>query len=92
MVHMTIQEQENRELKPKQRLDVRKLLCPLPVIKTQNAVNELDPGDLLTIIATDPGTLEDIPTWSRINGHKVLRTEEVGREIIFLLEVGIEQI
>ena len=72
----------------KQQLDVRKLLCPLPVIKTQNAVKNLAPGDRLTIVATDPGTMEDIPTWSRINGHQILSMEEINKEIIFLLQVG----
>ncbi|MBV1884445.1 MAG: sulfurtransferase TusA family protein [Pseudomonadales bacterium] len=76
--------------KSQQQLDVRKLLCPMPVIKTQNAVNEMSPGDQLIIIASDPGTLEDIPTWSRINGHKILNIEEIDREITFLLEVGEE--
>lgn len=86
----TQKEQEQEHDKPQQQLDVRRLLCPLPVIKTQNAVKELAPGDRLSVIATDPGTLEDIPTWSRINGHKILSIEETDREIIFILEVGEE--
>ena len=81
---------ESGKIDKPQQLDVRKLLCPMPVIKTQNAVNEMAPGDQLIIIASDPGTLEDIPTWSRINGHKILNIEEIDREITFLLEVGEE--
>jgi tRNA 2-thiouridine synthesizing protein A len=52
-------------------LDARRLLCPLPVIRTQNAMKALAPGDVLVVTATDPGVLQDIPAWCRINGHRV---------------------
>ena len=56
------------------QLDARRLLCPLPVIRTQNRVRELDDGDLLEVLATDPGVLNDVPAWCRINGHNVVET------------------
>ena len=71
----------------KQQLDVRRLLCPMPVIKTQNAIKDLAHGDLLTVISTDPGVKQDIPTWCRINGHVVLSISEVNREVIIEIEV-----
>ncbi|MCK0537160.1 sulfurtransferase TusA family protein [Alcanivorax quisquiliarum] len=65
------------------QLDACRLLCPLPVIKTQNRVRELAHGDVLEVLATDPGVLNDVPAWARINGHQVL---ESGRRdgIIFV--------
>lgn len=73
------------------QLDARNILCPLPVIRTQNAVQELKKGDILTVTCTDPGALNDIPTWSRINGHKVLNMTEGNNEIIISIEVeGLE--
>lgn len=69
-----------------QTLDCRRLLCPMPVIRTQNALKELNDGDVLEVICTDPGTLSDIPTWCRINGHQVLSSREVDNEIIFQIE------
>ncbi len=69
-------------------LDARRLLCPMPVIKTQNQVNTLRQGDTLTVICTDPGALNDIPAWCRINGHSVLETREEGHEVRVTLEVG----
>lgn len=63
-------------------LDARRLLCPLPVIKTQNKIKELKSGDVLKVICTDPGVLHDIPAWCRIHGHKVLRAEKTGNELI----------
>jgi len=69
-------------------LDARNLLCPMPVIRTQSAVNKSQTGDKLTVYCTDPGTVHDIPTWCRINGHKVLEQKEHDGEIIFVIEVG----
>jgi len=69
-------------------LDARRILCPLPVIRTQDKVATLKAGDQLTVTCTDPGALHDIPAWCRINGHKVIHTEQQGDEVIITLEVG----
>lgn len=69
-------------------LDARRMLCPMPVIKTQDKVNELSEGDRLSVVCTDPGALNDIPAWCRINGHKIIETNEINDEIIILVEVG----
>jgi tRNA 2-thiouridine synthesizing protein A len=71
-------------------LDARRLLCPMPVIRTQNKVKELQPGDILEVTCTDPGVKSDIPAWCRINGHKYLSAREEGDEIIIQVEVGID--
>ena len=70
------------------QLDARRLLCPMPVIRTQDRVASLQPGDRLAIRCTDPGALQDIPAWCRINGHKHINSEEEGDEIIITIEVG----
>ena len=69
-------------------LDAGNLLCPMPVIRVQDRVAELHSGDRLEAIATDPGALQDIPAWCRINGHKVLETREEGNRVVIVLEVG----
>jgi len=69
------------------QLDARNILCPLPVIRTQNAVQDLKKGDILTVTCTDPGALNDIPMWSRINGHKILGTQQIDNEIKISIEV-----
>lgn len=69
-------------------LDARRLLCPMPVIRTQARIRDLDTGDRLRVVATDPGVLNDIPAWCRINGHQVLSSEEGDGEIVILLKVG----
>lgn len=69
-------------------LDARRLLCPLPVIKTQNKVAELSAGDILKVICTDPGALSDIPAWARIHGHQIVESIEEDDEIIITVCVG----
>ncbi len=70
-------------------LDARRMLCPMPVIKTQNRVKELAVGDILDVICTDPGALSDIPAWARINGHEVIGHREQDNEIIITVKVGM---
>jgi TusA-related sulfurtransferase len=72
----------------RETLNARRLLCPLPVIRTQDKVKQLMPGDQLEVIGTDPGLMQDIPTWCRINGHKVLELGSDGHDYIVVLEVG----
>jgi TusA-related sulfurtransferase len=73
----------------KETLNARRLLCPLPVIRTQDRVKQLKSGDQLEVICTDPGVIHDIPAWCRINGHKVLEIKSCNHEYIVILEVGL---
>ena len=68
-------------------LDARRLLCPMPVIKTQDRIKDLSPGDTLIVTCTDPGVLSDIPAWCRINGHEVLESRTIDREIVITIRV-----
>ena len=69
-------------------VDARRLLCPMPVIRVQDRVNELEPGTVVEAVCTDPGALNDIPAWCRINGHKVLETRTEDDEYFVVIEVG----
>lgn len=69
-------------------LDVRNLLCPMPVIRTQDQVGLMKKGDILQIRCTDHGVINDIPAWCRINGHDVLSIDEQKDEIVIRLQVG----
>ena len=71
-------------------LDARNSLCPMPVIKTQNKIKELQAGDVLEVTSTDPGALNDIPAWCRINGHRVIDSTETDTEVVIVIEVVAE--
>ena len=78
------------DLKPVE-LDCRRLLCPMPVIRVQNKVAELKSGTLLKAVCTDPGALNDIPAWCRINGHRVVETLSADGEYVVMVEVGEQE-
>ncbi|MBD3648923.1 MAG: sulfurtransferase TusA family protein, partial [Pseudomonadales bacterium] len=61
--------------------------CPLPLIRTQNRISELAPGDELVVHCTDPGVLQDIPSWCRIHGHEVIDTAQEGRDIHITIRI-----
>jgi TusA-related sulfurtransferase len=70
----------------KTQLDVKKLLCPMPVIRLGEMIDKVDISDTIEMLATDPGVLHDIPAWCKVHGHKVLEIEEKTDEIILLVE------
>ena len=72
---------------PAEVLDARGLLCPLPVIRTQDRVAKLAPGALLDVLATDPGTLHDVPAWWRVHGHELVEATQSKDEIRIRLKV-----
>ena len=63
------------------QVDARRLLCPMPVIRLQDAVEEIEVGEQIEITCTDPGVKNDIPAWCRINGHSMEKIEEQDNEI-----------
>ena len=55
----------------KRTLDARHLICPLPVIRTQQTIDSMQDGERLLEIASDPGTMYDVPAWCRVHGHQI---------------------
>jgi len=58
----------------------------MPVIRLGEIINTVDKGDLIEMLATDPGVLHDIPAWCKVHGHKVLEITQKSDEIILLVE------
>jgi len=69
-------------------LDTSGLLCPLPVYKAGMALGNLEPGQVLQLICTDPGSLEDIPAMARQRGDTLVASEERGDTQVFWIEKG----
>ncbi len=67
-------------------LDVRRLLCPIPVIRLGEEIAKAQVNDKIQILASDLGVLHDIPAWCKIHGHKVLACNKKTDEIILLVE------
>lgn len=65
------------KLEPAKVIDARGLLCPLPVLKTSEAIKEIEIGQLLEVLATDPGSKPDLSAWARITGNEIVSVEEL---------------
>jgi tRNA 2-thiouridine synthesizing protein A len=68
------------------KVDARRLLCPMPVIRLQDAVNQAEIGDIIEITCTDPGVKNDIPAWCRINGQQLESIADGDYEIIICVK------
>lgn len=70
-------------LKADKILDCSGLLCPLPVVKTSKAIKEIEIGQVLQMVSTDPGAPPDMEAWSRQTGHTLLDSHEENGKYIF---------
>lgn len=67
-------------------LDASGLACPLPLLKAKQALHALTAGQILYVVATDPGSARDIPAFCRLAGHNLLATVETGQQWRFWLQ------
>jgi tRNA 2-thiouridine synthesizing protein A len=67
-------------------LDCSGLSCPMPILKTKKAVDGMQVGQVLKMIATDPGSVPDIDAWTAKTGHELLDHEEEDSKHIFYIK------
>ena len=70
---------------PDVTLDVRRLLCPLPILRAEAAIAGMASGAVLAVRATDPGLAHDLPAWCHIHGHQFLGIKTQGWEMVGLV-------
>jgi tRNA 2-thiouridine synthesizing protein A len=68
-----------------QELDTRGLSCPLPILKTKKSLNSLTSGQVLKVVATDPGAVKDFQAFAKQTGHALLSSTEENREYVFYM-------
>ncbi|MCB9452896.1 MAG: sulfurtransferase TusA family protein [Anaerolineaceae bacterium] len=71
---------------PNQTLDCSGMSCPLPILKTKKAVDALEVGQILKMIATDPGSKSDMEAWTNKTGNKLLEYVQEDNKHIFFIE------
>ncbi|CAG0987313.1 Sulfur carrier protein TusA [Methylophilaceae bacterium] len=64
-------------------LDARGLNCPLPILRCKKALAEVENGQVLKVMATDPGSVKDFQAFCKQTGHELLLLEEMEKEFIF---------
>lgn len=57
-------------------LDCKGLACPMPIVRTKKAIEEIASGEVLEVVATDPGSVADVKSWASRTGHQFLGTIE----------------
>ncbi|MFG6461472.1 sulfurtransferase TusA family protein [Roseateles sp. DXS20W] len=66
-------------------IDTRGLNCPLPILKAKKALAEMHSGELLKVVATDPGSMRDFQAFARQTGNELVQQETAGSEFIHIL-------
>ncbi len=64
------------DISPDVTLDCRDLVCPMPILKTKNATKNMKPRQILEVLATDPATKNDLPSFAGRCGHEYLGAKE----------------
>jgi len=66
-------------------LDAKGLSCPLPILKTKKALNDMAAGQVLKILATDPGSVKDKQAFSRQTGNTLVASAEENNTFVFFM-------
>ena len=69
-----------------QRVDAKGLSCPMPIVKTAQAMKTLTSGQLLEVLATDPGSTKDFEAWSRTTGNPLVESGSDAGVFRFVLQ------
>jgi tRNA 2-thiouridine synthesizing protein A len=68
-----------------QHVDARGLSCPMPIVKTAQAIKTVASGDLIEVLATDPGSVKDFAAWARTTGNEIVEQSADGGVFRFVL-------
>jgi tRNA 2-thiouridine synthesizing protein A len=74
------------EYKVDLELDLKGLLCPLPMVRVSQNIKNVPVGGIIRAVATDVGALADIPSWAKSTGNEVLETDRQDKEITFYIK------
>jgi len=67
-------------------LDMRGQVCPIPLVKTRQALMVVEPGATVCVLATDPASKQDFETFCDMTGHLLLRSEEQDGVFLYVVE------
>ncbi|MDR9440625.1 MAG: sulfurtransferase TusA [Halomonas sp.] len=70
------------------QLDTTGLYCPEPIMLMHNKVRDMDPGEVLKVIASDPATTRDIPKFCSFLGHELLYQQEADGSYLYFIRLG----
>jgi TusA-related sulfurtransferase len=74
------------DIKVDKTMDLKGLPCPMPVVKVSKGIKEIELGQVIEALTTDPGSLTDFPAWARTSGNEILKTDQDGDVIRFYIK------
>jgi len=76
------------DLKIDVELDCKGMFCPMPLVQLKKATKNMQPGQVLRLVATDPGSKRDVPAWAEKTGNMILGSSEEDKEFTFIIKVS----
>jgi len=67
------------------QIDTRGLNCPLPILRAKKALTDMQSGQLLKVVATDPGSVRDFQAFARQTGNELVEQQQQGEEFLHVL-------
>jgi tRNA 2-thiouridine synthesizing protein A len=69
-------------------LDAKGLACPMPIVKTKKAMNDMESGQVLEVLTTDKGAKNDLTAWAKSGGHELVDHKEENEVFTFWIKKG----
>ncbi len=76
----------SEDIKVAKEMDLKGMPCPMPVVKVSQGIKEVEVGEVIKALSTDPGALADFPAWARTSGNEILKTDQDGNVITFYIK------
>lgn len=76
----------SEELRSDKVMDLKGLPCPMPIVKVSKGIKEVEIGQVVEAVTSDPGALADFPAWARTSGNEILKTEQSDGVIKFYIK------
>jgi len=76
----------SEEIKTDKTMDLKGLPCPMPIVKVSKGIKEIEVGQILEAVTTDPGALADFPAWAKTSGNEILKTDQGDKTITFYIK------
>lgn len=77
------EEEEIMIVRADKTVDCSGMLCPFPVVETSKGIRKIEVGQVLRVIATDPGSPPDMEAWARQTGHKLIHSQSDDHRFVF---------
>jgi tRNA 2-thiouridine synthesizing protein A len=76
----------SEEIKSDMVMDLKGLPCPMPVVKISKGIKDVEIGQVVEAVTSDPGSLADFPAWAKTSGNEILKTNQDNGDITFFIK------